>query len=231
MPFSFMRSKNEENEPAPAPRSEQPAIAVPAPVAVPAPAAQAAPEPKPRREPSMSSIGKSIVVVGEVTGEEDLLIDGRVEGRVELPDHRLTIGPNGFAEGELRAKEIIVMGRVDGDLQAIERISIEDAAHVEGDLTAPRLLIKEGAVLNGRMSMASPEGFSRQTSAGAVRPPRPQPVTSFDSGSRAVDAPKAAAVPKAAAAPKIAAPKVAAPKVAAPKAAAAPQAAVARQKN
>ncbi len=103
----------------------------------------------------MAMIGQSIVFKGELAGDEDLEIDGRVEGNVNLKNHQLTVGPNGNLTAEVCAKSIIVVGRVKGNLVATERIEIQATGVVEGDVKAPRLNVQEGAVLNGTIDMST----------------------------------------------------------------------------
>ncbi len=104
---------------------------------------------------SMANIGQSIVFKGELTGDEDLEIEGEVEGDVKLANHQLTIGANGRLKAEVQAKSVLVIGSVVGNLTATERIEIQASGVVDGDIKAPRLLIQEGAVLNGRIEMSS----------------------------------------------------------------------------
>jgi cytoskeletal protein CcmA (bactofilin family) len=123
---------------------------------------------------SMATIGQSIVFKGELSGDEDLEIDGQVEGNVRLENHELTIGPNGRLEAELSAKSIIVIGRVKGNLTATERIEIQASGIVEGDVQAPRLNVQEGAVLNGTIHMTAPgRSDAKQPSASTTTPARP----------------------------------------------------------
>ncbi len=103
----------------------------------------------------MAMIGQSIVFKGELTGDEDLEIDGQVEGTVNLKNHQLTIGANGNLKAEVTAKSIIVIGRVKGNLIATERIEVQATGVVEGDVSAPRLNVQEGAVLNGSIDMST----------------------------------------------------------------------------
>jgi len=110
----------------------------------------------------MANIGKSISIKGDVIGDEDTVIEGRVEGRVELKNHHLTIGPNGDVTGEIGAKQVTIVGRVTGNVSAAERVEICDSGHLEGDVTAPRLLIQEGAQLNGKVSMRAPAAAAAQ---------------------------------------------------------------------
>ena len=103
----------------------------------------------------MATIGQSIVFKGELTGDEDLEIDGQVEGTVNLKNHQLTIGPNGNLKAEVMAKTVVVIGKVTGDLIADERIEVQATGVVNGDVRAPRLNVQEGAVLNGSIDMSS----------------------------------------------------------------------------
>lgn len=133
----------------------------------------------------MATIGQSIVFKGELTGDEDLEIDGRVEGTVDLKNHQLTIGANGNLKAEVTAKSIIVIGKVTGNLVAAERIEIQATGIVDGDVRAPRLNVQEGAVLNGRIDMsggttsdtAKPAAKSSPSTSSAASPASTNPVT------------------------------------------------------
>ncbi len=103
----------------------------------------------------MAMIGQSIVFKGEMTGDEDLEIDGQVEGNVNLKNHQLTIGANGNLKAEVNAKTIIVIGQIRGNLVATDRIEVQATGVVQGDVKAPRLTVQEGAVLNGSIDMSS----------------------------------------------------------------------------
>lgn len=105
------------------------------------------------KEGSMANIGKSISIKGDLTGEEDLLVEGKVEGKVELPNNELTIGANGNVEADVHAKTVLVTGRVAGNVSAVERVEIQATGIVDGDVRAPRLIVQEGAVVNGSIQM------------------------------------------------------------------------------
>jgi cytoskeletal protein CcmA (bactofilin family) len=96
-----------------------------------------------------AAIGKSITVKGTVMGKEDLLVDGRVDGDIELPDHRLTVGAGGHVHGGVRAREIVIFGTVQGNLEAGERVEIKKNARVIGDLRAQRPVIEDEAYFKG----------------------------------------------------------------------------------
>ncbi len=121
-------------------------------------------------EKNMASIGQSIVFKGELSGDEDLEIDGQVEGSVHLNNNELTVGANGHLKAEVNAKSIIVIGRVKGNLTATERIEIQSTGIVEGDIRAPKLLIQEGAVLNGGIDMSSGTATAGQSVSGSSSP-------------------------------------------------------------
>lgn len=104
----------------------------------------------------MANIGKSITIKGDVTGDEDLLIEGRVEGRIELKNQHLTIGPNGEVKAQIDAKQVSIVGKVTGNVNATERVEIRDTGRLDGDIVSPGLVIHEGAQVNGAISMKAP---------------------------------------------------------------------------
>jgi cytoskeletal protein CcmA (bactofilin family) len=108
-----------------------------------------------REEPM--NIGKSIVISGELSGSEDLTIEGHVNGKIELRDHVLTIGPNGRIKAQVSAKSIIVLGHVTGDLIAGEKVDIRESGSVEGDIVAPRVAIADGCHFRGSIDMQRKE--------------------------------------------------------------------------
>jgi len=126
-----------------------------APVAPPQQAtAPAAPQPETRRiERDMVNIGKSVIIKGELAGSEDLTIEGNVEGKIELKDHVLTIGPNGKIKAQVFAKSVIVLGEVNGNVTASEKVDIRDGGSVDGDIISPRVAIAEGAHFRGSVDM------------------------------------------------------------------------------
>jgi len=104
---------------------------------------------------NMANIGKSITLKGDLSGNEDLVIEGHVEGRVDLPNNMLTIGANGSCSAEVHAKTVVVVGKVTGNVSATERIEIQATGLVNGDVAAPRLVVAEGAVVNGSIEMGT----------------------------------------------------------------------------
>jgi len=112
------------------------------------------PQPEGRRiERDVVNIGKSVVIKGELNGSEDLTIEGQVEGKIELKEHALTIGPNGKIKAQVFAKSVIVLGEVHGNVTASEKVDIRDGGSVDGDIVSPRVAIAEGAHFRGSVDM------------------------------------------------------------------------------
>ncbi len=100
-----------------------------------------------------ANIGASISIKGELQGDEDLIIDGRVEGKIDLREHNLTIGPNGKIKADLYARTIVVSGEVTGSAFAAERVEIAPSGRLLGDITSPRITIADGAHFKGSVDM------------------------------------------------------------------------------
>jgi len=122
-------------------------------VAAPAPVPPTPPANPVRQELSTVNIGKSVVIKGELSGSEDLTIEGQVEGKIELRQNLLTIGPNAKIKAQVFAKTVVVEGHVQGNITAGERIDIKDKGVVEGNLAAPRVSIADGAQFRGSVDM------------------------------------------------------------------------------
>jgi cytoskeletal protein CcmA (bactofilin family) len=106
-------------------------------------------KPKARLEGTVLKLGKSLSIRGDIFGEEDLVIDGKVEGNVCIEDHHLTIA--GLVEGDVSARHVTVLGQVRGNVIAAELVELRETAFVEGDVCARRFSIEENASLNGRI--------------------------------------------------------------------------------
>jgi cytoskeletal protein CcmA (bactofilin family) len=98
-----------------------------------------------------ANFGRSIAVKGEVSGSEDLMIDGQVEGRIDLPDHVLTVGPNATIVADITVRVAMIFGTVIGNITAREKIEVRKTGSVEGQLTCARLVVQEGAILHGKV--------------------------------------------------------------------------------
>ena len=106
--------------------------------------------------PDQATIGKSLVIKGEVTGSESLYIDGRVEGSISLPGNRLTVGRNGVVAANIQAREIVVLGKVRGNVQAADRVDIRNEGSLTGDVIAARISIEDGAFFKGGIDIRKP---------------------------------------------------------------------------
>jgi cytoskeletal protein CcmA (bactofilin family) len=102
---------------------------------------------------SPARIGKTIVIRGEVKGQEDLVVDGRVEGTVSLAENRLTIGPNASVAADLTAKDVLVLGHVQGNVIASGRVELRAGCNLEGDIRALRLAVEDNAVFRGKVDL------------------------------------------------------------------------------
>jgi cytoskeletal protein CcmA (bactofilin family) len=124
-------------------------------------------------ERDVVNIGKSVVIKGELNGSEDLTVEGHVDGKIELKDHVLTIGPNGKIKAQVFAKTVIVLGEVNGNVTATEKVDIRDGGSVDGDIVSPRVAIAEGAHFRGSVDMqrkGAPQSVSQQQPKPAVTP-------------------------------------------------------------
>jgi cytoskeletal protein CcmA (bactofilin family) len=102
-------------------------------------------------------IGATLVIKGELRAQEDVAIAGRVEGSVHVTGHTVTVQPGGHVAADINARQIIVAGRVSGLLIADDRIELRETANIEGDMSAPRIVIAEGAEVHGRIDMPAAE--------------------------------------------------------------------------
>ncbi len=103
-----------------------------------------------------ATLGKSLVIKGEVTGSESLYIDGRVEGSINLPGNRVTVGRNGVVSANISAREIVVLGKVRGNMTASDRVDIRGEGSLTGDVVAQRISIEDGAYFKGGIDIRKP---------------------------------------------------------------------------
>ena len=165
----------------PAGSGQTPAPSVGAP-----PAAEAARTPTASSEPQRGmekttvNIGKSVVIKGELSGSEDLTIEGQVEGKIELKDHALTIGPNGKIKAQVFAKSVIVLGEVNGNVTATEKVDIRDGGSVDGDIVSPRVAIADSDVPNAFATGRSPKDAVVCATTGIMRRLEPAELLTFE---------------------------------------------------
>src|ERR1700720_2848974 len=125
-----------------------------------------------------ATIGKSLVIKGEVTGSESLYIDGRVEGSINLAGNRVTVGRNGVVSANINAREIVVLGKVRGNLTASDRVDIRSDGSLTGDVVAARISIEDGAFFKGGIDIrkaggavaSKPEEVTKSVSSAAPEP-------------------------------------------------------------
>jgi cytoskeletal protein CcmA (bactofilin family) len=104
-----------------------------------------------------ASIGKSVTIKGQIFSREDLVVDGEIEGAIELNDHRLTVGPNGRVRAGIKAREIVVLGSIDGNVEALDKIDIRKDAKLVGDIKTARIIIEDGAYFKGSIDIVKNE--------------------------------------------------------------------------
>jgi cytoskeletal protein CcmA (bactofilin family) len=126
---------------------------------------------------NIGTIGKSVVIKGELSASEDLTIEGHVEGKIELKQNILTIGPNGRIKAAVFAKSVIVQGEVNGNISASEKVDIRDNGSVDGDLSSPRVAIAEGAHFRGSIDMQRTGGKPGDAKDAKPSAETPKPAT------------------------------------------------------
>jgi cytoskeletal protein CcmA (bactofilin family) len=112
-----------------------------------------APKPAVEARADVGHIGKSVVIRGELSGSEDLYLDGEVEGDINLRDHKLVIGPNGKIKANITARDVVVHGRVTGNVAASERVELKRSCSLTGDVSTQRIVIEDGAFFKGAIDI------------------------------------------------------------------------------
>ena len=119
---------------------------------------------KPATSPvDQATIGRSLLIKGEVSGAEALFIDGRVEGSINFPDNRVTIGRNGNVAANITAKEVVIMGKVQGNVECADRLDLRSEGVLSGEVITHRISVEEGAVLKGGIEVRDPEKKDQKT--------------------------------------------------------------------
>ncbi|MGA7381832.1 MAG: polymer-forming cytoskeletal protein [Terriglobales bacterium] len=104
-----------------------------------------------------ATIGRSVIIKGDITGAEPLYIDGQVEGTITLADHRVTIGRNGSVAANISAKEVVIVGKVTGNIECSDRLDIRGEGTLIGDVVTQRISVEDGAVMSGKVQVRSAE--------------------------------------------------------------------------
>jgi cytoskeletal protein CcmA (bactofilin family) len=115
----------------------------------------------------VATVGRSVVVKGDISGSEDLTIDGQVEGRVTLPQYTVTVGPNATVRANVSATAVTIFGTVVGDVTADEKVDVRRGASVEGHISCTRLAVQEGAVLGGKIETRGDRRSARKKAESA----------------------------------------------------------------
>jgi len=123
-----------------------------------------------------ATIGKAVMIKGQIFSREDLVIDGEIEGTVEAHDHRVTVGPNGKVQSSVKAREIVVLGGIHGNVEATDKIDIRKDARLVGDIKTSRIVIEDGAYFKGSIDIIKPDA-------------KPQPVPQRERAAAAQPAP------------------------------------------
>ena len=164
--MAWNKRDDQPNAPEPASTAPRPASSAPV-TASPSPSAE------PRRPSERATIGASIIIKGDLSGGEDLVIEGRVEGKVDLKQHNVTIGRNGRVKADVFGKVITIEGEVDGNVFAQEQAILRQAGAIRGNITAPRVILEDGSRFKGSIDMEAKESGARH---GSDRSERPQAV-------------------------------------------------------
>lgn len=112
---------------------------------------------EPAGNSTSATIGKAVKVVGQIYSREDLFVDGEVEGTVEALEHKLTIGPNGAVRAGVKAREVVALGTIQGNVEAHDKIEIRKEAKLVGDIKTARIIIEDGAYFKGSIDIVKPE--------------------------------------------------------------------------
>ena len=161
--MAWMRQKSEP---------ETPAAPAPTPPKQTAQTKTQAPEPRreTRMERQLVNIGQSVQIKGELTGNEDLTIDGMVDGKIVVKDHNLTIGANGRINAEVHGKTVVIVGQVVGNITADDKVEIAPTGSVQGDIRAPRVAISDGARFRGAIDMDVAGSNSKSAKSETTKP-------------------------------------------------------------
>jgi cytoskeletal protein CcmA (bactofilin family) len=184
-----MWKPNQSANTTPTPSNEPVRPAVPATPAYEPPATRSSASTTSQAPTDQATIGKSLVVKGEVTGSESLYIDGKVDGTINLPGNRVTVGRNGQVSANISAREVVVLGKVKGNINASDRVDIRSEGALTGDVIAQRISIEDGAFFKGGIDIRKPGQESKPASE-STKPNSVGAVTS----SNAVDSARVVAV-------------------------------------
>jgi cytoskeletal protein CcmA (bactofilin family) len=167
------RSDEYPSQPEPSPAPARPVSA--------APASSPAPAHEPPRRTDRATIGPSIFIVGDLTGDEDLVIEGRVEGKVDLKQNNVTVGKNGRVRADVFGRIVTVEGEVDGNVFAQEQALLRQSGAIRGNITAPRVVLEDGSRFKGSIDM-EPKDMGHRGAAQPAKENQPKPQVNAEAG-------------------------------------------------
>lgn len=113
--------------------------------------------PEPESRGGTATVGKSVKIIGQIYTKEDLYVDGDVEGTIESLENKVTIGPNGRVQASIKAREVIILGQVQGNVETSDKVDLRKDAKLVGDITTARISIEDGAIFKGSIDIRKPE--------------------------------------------------------------------------
>jgi cytoskeletal protein CcmA (bactofilin family) len=131
------------------------------------------PEPESR---SAATVGKSVKIIGQIFTKEDLYVDGDVEGTIESLENKVTVGPNGRVQASIKAREVIILGQVQGNVETSDKVDIRKDAKLVGDITTARISIEDGALFKGSIDIRKPEPKAAPQSSAPAGAPVSRPA-------------------------------------------------------
>lgn len=137
-------------------------------------------DPEPQNPSRAATIGKGVSITGQIFSKEDLIIDGEIEGTIEAHEHKITIGPNGKVKAAIKAKDIVVIGAVQGNVEAADKIDIRKDARLVGDIKTARISIEDGAMFKGSIDIIraeAPKPIAKPQPISAPAAPQPSAAT------------------------------------------------------
>jgi cytoskeletal protein CcmA (bactofilin family) len=133
-------------------------------------------EPETRSGGGSATIGKAVKIIGQIHSKEDLFVDGDLEGTVEALEHKITIGPNGTIHAGIKAREVVALGTIQGNVEATDKIEIRKDAKLVGDIRTARIVIEDGAYFKGSIDIVKPEPVKAQPKPQPAAAPAPAPA-------------------------------------------------------
>jgi cytoskeletal protein CcmA (bactofilin family) len=122
--------------------------------------------------PDQATIGKGLFIKGEISGSESLFVDGKIEGSINLPANRVTVGKNGQVAANIIAREVVILGKIRGNVSATDRVDIRAEGALNGDVSAARISIEDGAFFKGGIDIKKPEKHDKPEPKTVIEPPK-----------------------------------------------------------